>query len=252
MAKTTKKDDKVMDVAKPGTSAPDASARPVIVGHRTLLQDPMVTPAQTDEAAPEDKVVSKTAPTLKPINEAPKETDEPKKETKVTVKTEKTDKVEKESSTPTEGQAYVIESIKPNFDEPKAVKAETDKKEEPAVTPASDAKNTEEKAEPPAKETATPQSDESDGAATEAVAAQAAAKKTTEKEDKEAIARQEVVQKLITDKTYNLPIGEAKHKRNMSLVVLLVLLIGVAALVYLAIDAEVIKTSIKLPFEFFK
>jgi hypothetical protein len=246
VAKTTKKDDKVMDVAKPGTSAPDATARPVIVGHRAILQDPMVTSTQKDDE-PEEKIVSKTAPTLKPIDNI---STEPKKETKVTVKTEKADEKEaekeKDDSTLDEGQAYVIETVKKSkLDVPKE---EPDKKEAPAEAPA---KKADEKPEPAAEEEK-PEAQSDDQAATEAVAEQAAAKKTSEKEDKEATARQEAVQKLITEKTYNLPIGEAKRKRNMSLVVLLVLLIVAAALAYLAVDAGVIKTSVKLPYEFFK
>lgn len=227
-----------MDVAKPGTSAPDASARPVIVGHRTLLQDPMVTPAQNDEDKAEEVTVSKTAPTLKPLNEpAPK---------KVTVKSEEK---EDEDDTTESAPAYVIESVKPKAEEPK----EDSKPEEPEKKP--EPKETSKEKEPPEKsepEVATEQpKTDSDEAATEAVAEQAAAKKTTEKEDKEAAARQEAVQKLITEKTYNLPIGEAKRKRNMSLILLLLLLL-LLVLAYFAIDAGVIKTSISLPFEFFK
>lgn len=43
MAKMDKDSDKKsMDVAKPGKSMPDLSARPVIVTHRPMVQDPMV------------------------------------------------------------------------------------------------------------------------------------------------------------------------------------------------------------------
>ena len=42
MANSEDSDKKVFDVAKPGETAADASSRPVIVGHKNLLKDPMV------------------------------------------------------------------------------------------------------------------------------------------------------------------------------------------------------------------
>lgn len=38
-----KKNKKIFDVAKPGNSPPSSSARPIIIGHKPLQQDPMVT-----------------------------------------------------------------------------------------------------------------------------------------------------------------------------------------------------------------
>jgi hypothetical protein len=46
-ASKSDKDKQVMDVAKPGKNAPDASAKPVIVGHGPMVRDPMVN-ADTD------------------------------------------------------------------------------------------------------------------------------------------------------------------------------------------------------------
>lgn len=43
MARKKDETKKVFDVSKPGETAASASSRPVIVGHKTLLQDPMVT-----------------------------------------------------------------------------------------------------------------------------------------------------------------------------------------------------------------
>ncbi|HSX43808.1 MAG TPA: hypothetical protein VLE69_00705 [Candidatus Saccharimonadales bacterium] len=253
MAKTTKKDDKVMDVSKPGSSAPDASSRPVIVGHRTLLQDPMMKSAEPEADKEEKVIVSTTAPTIKPPSESKSDKVEVVGDSPESAKIEKSDVKEsaKETGEPKQDESKplaVIESTEMEKDE---TKPETD--DEPKET--EEQATTEESKDEPKPDTEPEENSESsnsDEAATDVLAEQAAAKKTTDKEDKEAVARQEAVQKLVTDKTYNLPIGEAKRKRNMSLVVLLLLLIVAAALLYLAIDAEIIKTSIKLPVEFIK
>ncbi len=70
--------------------------------------------------------------------------------------------------------------------------------------------------------------------------------------DQEA-KRQEALKKLIEEKTYNLPIGETKAKRNarLSTVVLLLLLVTFVG-GYLALDAGIIKTSIPLPVHILK
>src|SRR5688500_10351004 len=41
-SKTAKKQPQVMDVSKPGKTAPSASSRPIIVGHKPVVQDSMV------------------------------------------------------------------------------------------------------------------------------------------------------------------------------------------------------------------
>lgn len=240
MAKTAKKDDKVMDVSKPGASAPDASSRPVIVGHRTILQDPMVKSAETDESKEENVIVSTTAPTIKPISGSKSTAVEVKTDTPESTKAEKP--VEPEPEVEAKPAKIANPAVVVQTDEPKDEPEKTDEPSEPPE---------ESKDEAETKPASKSESSESDEAVTNAVAAQAA-NKTTEKEDKEAVAKMEAVEKLVTDKTYNLPIGEAKRKRNMSLGVLILLLIVAAALLYLAIDAEIIKTSIKLPIEFIK
>lgn len=58
-----KSEKQVMDVSKPGKAVADASARPVIVGHKPQVQDPMVTAEDTnpDVAEPEQSVASPSA-----------------------------------------------------------------------------------------------------------------------------------------------------------------------------------------------
>jgi hypothetical protein len=38
-----KDDDKVFDIAKPGSGGPSATSRPIIVGHGNMIEDPMMT-----------------------------------------------------------------------------------------------------------------------------------------------------------------------------------------------------------------
>ncbi len=58
-------DKPMVDIAKPGSSAPDPSSRPVIVGHKTLAQDPML---NAEEEAMKSK--SKTRKVIQPSGKA--------------------------------------------------------------------------------------------------------------------------------------------------------------------------------------
>ncbi len=58
---------KVFDVAKPGKSAPSASGRPVIIGHKNMLKDPMVKDNEvSDLSSTEDQKSSILPPEDKP------------------------------------------------------------------------------------------------------------------------------------------------------------------------------------------
>jgi|GEM_PF-2190137 len=52
---------KVFDVTRPGSSRPNTSSRPIIVTHRPMIQDPMVTKDQRDDTS---AATVKTAPEL--------------------------------------------------------------------------------------------------------------------------------------------------------------------------------------------
>ncbi len=72
-AKTT--NNKIMDVARPGTTAADPSGRPLIVTHRAVLKDPMVVDDSSDEMTfDEPKLV---APSVTKIKIEPLHGDEP-------------------------------------------------------------------------------------------------------------------------------------------------------------------------------
>lgn len=75
-------DKKVFDVAKPGKSAPDPTTRPVIVGHKPLVQDPMVNSGEevdpeTGEAKPVKQAIpARSAKKILPLSEQkPEETE---------------------------------------------------------------------------------------------------------------------------------------------------------------------------------
>lgn len=93
--------DKPMDVTKPGKSAPDATARPVIVGHKPMVQqDPMVKDGKDDidpEIKTAEEKVAETPHTEKVI-EPPKGAEQPAKTEEETKPTE----TPEETSTPEE------------------------------------------------------------------------------------------------------------------------------------------------------
>lgn len=68
-AKTNSK--KTMDVAAPGKQAPDVSARPVIIGHKPMVKDPMVKPEDGELAVTTEEVgaepIVHTTKTIEPL-----------------------------------------------------------------------------------------------------------------------------------------------------------------------------------------
>ncbi len=60
MADKNKDDKKLMDVSRPGKSAPSATSRPIIVTHGPIMQDPMVndTAKAVDSIPESDEPVS--------------------------------------------------------------------------------------------------------------------------------------------------------------------------------------------------
>ena len=68
MAAPKKTEKQVMDVSKPGKTPADPSARPVIVGHKPMVQDPMVTETEdeTVEAVEEPQAETEEKPAVSP------------------------------------------------------------------------------------------------------------------------------------------------------------------------------------------
>jgi len=224
---------KVFDVAKPGKTAANPSARPVIIGHKPLLRDPMVKEAsiseldsnadtQAAELSPEDKPSGGGKATSSARLLPPSELRiEPLKSG--------------ESTSLASGKSEESNSAtKLNADED--AKPPEIQKDEPATQPEADQST----------------ADNSDAAAVSNAAGQAEAKKLAAKQQQEQAAKQTAMEKLIAEKKYFVEIGEKKRRRSnrMALILLVLLLLVVGA--YLLADAGIIKTSLNLPIELIK
>lgn len=186
------------DVAKPGKTPADATARPIITGH-AMMQDPMVT----------------------------KDAEEP-------VATESTEPTEKDKELAAPSAAHkVIQPLAAQEEAPKeAAKSEEDK---------------------PAEEEKTDEPSVSDDAVVDAVLEQVGDKKQETKQSEEDRKRQELVDKLVEEKKYFVPIAHEAAKRNSKLALiilgaLLPLIIGLG----LAADAGLVDLGFKMPFDFIK
>lgn len=283
MPKAAKKGDdapkKVFDIEKPGKAAPSASSRPIIVKRQSLAQDPMVRdndagevlgPPAVDENNKEVKKMLHPTDARVSIKPDVSDTEKPEEQKKDKEKPEEsnaaetapneqvvTDSSSNEPKDDQESQQSDEESDKTPQDTDKAPQASPEAASEDT---AKDSKAPQQKpsADKPDQTTnAQENNDEVDGAAVvespqpdsivDELAKQAVSKKQKEKEDKEAAAKTEKIQKLIDEKTYFLPIGRATRRRNtrrVLIVILLLLIIGVVA-ADLVIDAGLVKTDIK-------
>jgi hypothetical protein len=239
--KPANNDKKFFDVSKPGKAMPPSSSRPTIVGHRTILKDPMVN-ADVDaglenSAKPadpqEEKSVSTTAPTLKPISVSHVQDDSSLSEDTKTKDVEPvvSDTVEVDNTTEPEPT-------------PKDETSEPSAKDESATT----SKNTDKNAQ-------------SSDTTSDDITAEAEAVVTKGQETKEAnkaaealAARVAAAEKLIADKTYFVPVGphQKKHSKKRASMVVVICLIGIILLAYLAIDSGMIKADIDLPVRLFR
>lgn len=220
---------KTMDVSHPGRSMPNATSRPTIVGHRAVLQDPMVVASKDGkESLP---VASMTGRKLTPPSEEPKEP--------------VADEKDEATAEPAEGEVTITDSID---DKPKKDQEPTEDTEEPKQPVEEEAKP-EEDAPEPAKAPEQEDKEPSDAPATKLDE-----QKLVDKKLQEDQAKQEAIEKLVTDKTYYVPIGQKKHRRTKrSTVIWVILALLLAALLAdLLIDSGMIKTSIKPPLSIFK
>ncbi len=193
---TEKTNKPISDVEKPGTSAPAATSKPVILSHGPAVQDPMVTTPIDDVPAEKPSGSALMShKTLQPLKSQDKEKTEAKEEE------------------PKEAQKDEV---------------------------ASDDKALEGSDEP------------SDAGAVDALANQITDKRKEELKNDEAEKKRLELEKLIEDKKYFVPVGEAKRHRNNRwaaiVILLLVILVGSAA----AMDAGFINPGFKLPFDFIK
>lgn len=216
MAEKSKESKQVMDVSKPGKSAADATSRPVIVGHRPMVQDPMVNTAEEsnpeiEKEEPAPTVTPTGKKVIAPISEPEKPAEEKPEEEK-------------------------IEQAPENPVEP----VEADVSAEPETKETEDTK-------------ASTETESSDNAVVDAVADQVGANKKKEEQlSEEEKKKQEALDKLVAEKKYFVPIGKAHHKsRKSAPLVLLVLLLLVAGGLA-AVDAGVLDIGVDLPFDIIK
>lgn len=119
------------------------------------------------------------------------------------------------------------------------------------LEPGVDAADSDKKEEP--KDEKKPESEVSDGAVVDAVLDQVTDKKKQEAVDAEEQKRRELVDKLVEEKKYFVPIGETKaRKTSKILLIFIAALLPVLVGLVLAIDADIIKTNITLPFDLIK
>lgn len=221
-AASDKNKKQVMDVARPGKTPASASSRPVIVGHKPQVQDPMVTTeetkdetSETPETTPEATSPAMSKKVIIPLSEADKKADEPAEDE------------------PTEDASEEPEQPSEMAEEP----------EEKESAPAA-----EETEEPKAPEP----EDSTDSAVVDAVIDQVGDKKQDEIEAEEERKRQETIEKLVAEKKYFVPIGKAHKKSNQISLVFTLFLFVVLVGIFAAIDAEVLDAGFKLPFDLIK
>lgn len=216
---------KFFDVSHPGKSTPSSTSRPTIVGHHTILQDPMVNTENENKEAITNtsSIVSRVSTTnIVPSDEAVAgynstekiaDTSEPSVED---VKDKVEDEPQVEADTETEKpKTEETELIEPESNEPSEEVDEIN-------IQSTDNTNTEEQ-------------------------------KKADKSTKEDLERQEAIAKLIADKTYFAPVGVNKRKsskRNFVMPIIVALVVVFVA-GYLVIDSGIVKTSVKLPVSLF-
>lgn len=267
----------VMDVSKPGKMPPSASSRPIIVGHKPMAKDPMVSTTSADTVDSDNDAgvriaVSRTSPkVIKPFSNDPNVTGQPAKipsappipeevgfEARPTVAIPSASAVTELQPAP--GKADHEQTKDPV--EPEQAAADDSQSETTAESIAEDTPQ-----EEPAEETETgtgatedrqteadtaqEQHKSQDAGVVDAIAEQATAnKKKKDGPSEEDKKRQEELDKFVEDKTYFVPIGQVSHRRHTRWVIALLLLVLMVASAYLALDAQLIKNNIQLPYEF--
>lgn len=262
---------KVFDVAKPGKTVPPSTARPTIVGHKSQFQDPMMAASKSQDSVDpsvvpeENKLVSTTAPTIKPINVQAHNDQLKTKESKAAVSAlppklseneakDTTTEISVSGDTP-ELDQQPEETTTPTDDKSTESEAESNTSEPTQVETKPEEGEANEVLEPKPAEPAQDNNLSNEATAeAEAVVAKSEAEKQAEKAEHEEAARKEATEKLIADKTYFVQVGEHRKKQSGGKVFFIVLfvIIGLVALGYLALDSGMIKADIDLPVHLFR
>jgi len=222
-----KKEDKVFDVAKPGSSKPEIGSKPMIVGHKSLANDPMVKEEDTEKPAGEAKTVSKNDEQLTQKNTSEKRIEPISGDMKA-----------KDGST----------------SEPEVKDAEpaTESKEDSVKQDDKDSDAKEDSVSAKLKST-----EESDTATSDKKEEKKDEKAGGKKEEKvdpavEAMEKEEELNKLIASKKYNVDIKEKKPGSMKTFIYVFfgTTIVGLVAL-FVLIDTGTINSNIDLPFSIF-
>lgn len=145
---------------------------------------------------------------------------------------------------PEKPQPVTKKIITPIIEEP-----QTEQTEEATAAPEEAPKQEDEKT----TETQSPEESASDEAVVDAVVDQVTDKKAQEKLAEEEKTQRELVNKLVTDKKYFVPLAVARHSRNNKIgIIFIAMLIPFAVGLLLAVDAGLIGENISLPFDLVK
>lgn len=264
--KTNDEINKVMDVAKPGKTAPDPSGRPLIQSHQPMVKDPMMSNPKGSVSEVEQKeevkpITSHTGITIQPFSTGSVEPDNTQAKTPSKSADEASVPEQKSDNLPIMPDSVTEEYAKAPKEEPKLetpqnpVVVDTPPVEE-KDTPASSAKEPADlpkdetpPAEAPSEQESTPSENPEatgdDAAAVDAVASEAGAKKQLPGQSEEEKAKQAALENVIASKQYFVPTSRAKSRGFSHMItVALVTVLLLAVAVELAIDAGVIKTNI--------
>lgn len=205
----------VMDVTRPGKTAANPTSRPVIIGHGSVIKDPVV--KQESNNGLEDQEPS-----------------------------------HQQESRPIKAFGKTVQPLGTASSEPVAKTEESASETQTKTTDTNKAEPAAEKTTQEAPQ-ATEATSSEDAAIVDAVAEQAGANKRQKEEDEAELKRRESLEKLIAEKKYFLSIKQQSDKSGSSkgavaVLILLLLLVGV----YCAIDAGVVDVGIDMPLHIFK
>jgi len=211
------KEKKVFDVEKPGKSKPDIGSKPMIIGHKSLANDPMVKEDKeqennsekptgditTNKSTTEEKVLAESKKVkIEPISDDMKSKEE-KPEEKIEEKPEVAEQIDKkEPGTKPKKEPEKEPTVKENKDVPDEEKK---KKKDEKLDPAA-----------------------------------------------EAMEKEHKLNQLIESKKYNVHINEAKSGALKTFLYVFFGLVIVGSIIfYLLIDTNTIDLNIDLPFSIF-
>jgi len=144
--------------------------------------------------------------------------------------------------------------VAPETEEKKEEKKPLTPKREAVLQPSEELIS--EEAKKPKEEEKKPEENTSDdSAAIESLAGEAEAKQKNKKQDEEIAKKAAEIENLIQSKKYNLPIHDASYRSKSlftTLLNIILILMVLAALFVLAIDAKLINVGLELPFDLIK